>query len=206
MSILPWNRSRNKKTWVEEFVVKTADLSWAADARRESLDRLFGATEDLAIAEIRYYHERRATWRWASGIVRLLAWAFGSLGIALPLWASARAQGGAAFAAWGYVMLAIAGAFVAANALFGGTAGHTRYWNAQLALERLVMLQRIQWQRLRSQASGSLSDAQLAEAFGLIQGFGTSVYAVIAEESTLWASTITEAVEKYATTVKSSGK
>ncbi|MBV9880018.1 MAG: SLATT domain-containing protein, partial [Gemmatirosa sp.] len=193
MPRLPGRTAKDAPTWIETFVSRTAHVSWEPQARRQSLDQMFAAAEELAIAEIRYYHVRRGWWRWLSGAARFLAWIFGSIGLVMPLLAAARgtaSSGGASgasggLAAWGYVMLAIAGAFIAANALFGGTSNHTRYMIAQLALERLVMAKRVEWQRLRAGFGEPVSEAQLAEALTLVETFGSGVYAAISEESSL---------------------
>ena len=116
---------------LREFRNATQGLVWDDGKVVESLTQLFRAVDKLAEAEVSYYYRRRGTRAWISGIARLSAWLFGSIGLLLPLLAVTTNPGFKEWTQYGYVFLAAAASCLAANSLFGGTEGHIRFVSTQ---------------------------------------------------------------------------
>jgi hypothetical protein len=103
-----------------EFVIGTRFPLKFGCHRYSTLSQLYGAVDDLAAAEVRYYYRRRMTRAWISGISRLLAWVSGTIGLLLPLLAATANPEFKDLAQYGYVFIAIAASCLTANSLFGG--------------------------------------------------------------------------------------
>lgn len=176
------------------FRQTTQDLKWDEEDVAESLAILFNAVDLLAEAEVAYYYRRRGTRAWISGVTRFGGWLFGSIGLLLPLLASATGSAFQQWAAFGYVALAIAASCFAANSLFGGTAGHIRFVATQLELEKLMTATRISWCRYLSQDhAGDISNA----GFSLILNYAEELYAITLSETGLWGELLLKELSVY---------
>ncbi len=174
------------------FREQTAGLTWEPAALAASLGVLFGAVDDLAEKEARYYYRRRGTRAWLSGVTRTCAWLFGSMGLLLPLLAS---TDGALFRAWGpygYAFLALAASALAANALFGGSEGHVRFVATQLELEKLITASRIAWcEHLAGlNNSGNMTPEEREQGFALILGYATKLHETAISETGRWGEAL----------------
>lgn len=182
-------------------------LTWPSTERRASVSILFNKIDELAEFELKYYYRRRNTRALISTIARLGGWAFGAAGLLLPLLA-ATDPSRKDWAAWGYVALAAAGSCFGANALFGGTSGHASFVAAQLAIERLIIENRLAWAKVIAEtqpqpgASDQLDDAQLTAALDLIHNYTKSVYTITANETENWRNSTLEELSKSALLIK----
>ena len=183
------------------FARATSSLQWQAEERAQSLQRLFEEVGELAEAEIRYYYDQRRRGRRLSIAARATAWVLGSLGLAAPL-VAATDTAWEVLAKWGYVLLAGSASAIAANSLFGGSSAHARYVVAQLDLERLLTIYRLDWARLRSKSSFALTPEQTDEAFALIREFGLAFYKILTDETNLWGKALAEAIDQYSTSTR----
>lgn len=177
------------------FKSRVAELSWGRDDLPKSLDTLFHAIDDLAKAEIDYYYKRRKAWARMSGICRAIAWVFGSIGVLIPLAGSLNSFSPYLNPNLGYLFLAIAGAFLAANSLFNWTEGHIRYLKAQLAIESLVTSYRIAWCRNLATFDSGAPDPQ--GSFELIADYAAALHEAISAESGEWGEAILTELKKY---------
>jgi len=189
---------------MHQFRERMQHVSWDKSALLDSLSTLFDAVDDLAEAEVRYYYRRRGTRAWLSGLFRLAAWVFGAIGLLVPLLAAT----GEPFTTWGpygYVSLALAASFLAANALFGGTTGHVRFVSTQLELEKLVTSSRIAWYRYVARVRAmDLTDEEIENGFVLIQAYAQSLYAATIAEAGHWGEALLAELLKYQKTIEES--
>jgi hypothetical protein len=123
---------------LDDFKQKLLGLSWEAGKEIASIKGAFEAVDALANSEVLYYYSERRSRSRLSGWLRFFSWLFGTVGILLPLLATAYLPSSAGLMPWGYVALAIAASLLTANALFGASTGHIRFVTAQLSLEKLM--------------------------------------------------------------------
>ena len=183
------------------FAQATSTLSWEPDQRAQSLQHLFVSIGELADAEIRYYYKRRTQGRLLSVVARVTAWILGSLGLLAPLVAATNPQWDW-LAKWGYVLLAGSASAIAANSLFGGSRAHTRYVIAQLDLERVLTLFRIDWAHLRSTQGPVPTSEQLEQAFSLFREFSVAFHKILTDETNLWGKALADAIDQYSAQAK----
>jgi hypothetical protein len=188
---------------LSRFLGETVDLDWAPEQALASFTSLFKALNALAEAEVRYYYKRRVHWRWLSLAPRALGWAFGTAGALIPLLASTNPDNLRGLTPWGYVCLALAASFFAANSLFGGSSGHIRFATAQLGLERLITRFRLEWYFFIASLQGApLSDEQITKALDITSRFIEDFYQVILAETGSWAEALLAEFEKYRQSVE----
>ena len=179
---------------IQAFRTKLEGIKWDSQNLVASLSILFAAVDDLAEAEVKYYYRRRGTRAWISGITRIMAWLLGSTGLLLPLLAGTAPI----FKDWGqygYVCLAGAASFLAANSLFGGTDGHIRFVSTQLELERLITGARVGW--CKYLAGPHNADEDVAQGFSLILNYATSLHTATITETGRWGETLIAELAKY---------
>lgn len=82
-----------------------------------SVTKVFDAIADFAELELRSHYRRRNTRPAVSTATRLSSWAFGAIGLRIPLVADADPMR-KDWSAWGYVALAATGTCFGANARF----------------------------------------------------------------------------------------
>jgi hypothetical protein len=213
--LLAWVRlgadrtGRGAPAQISRFRDSLEALRWDAGSREVSIRALGIALVDLALAEVDYYYGRRRRTRWVSGVLRFMAWLFGTAGILTPLVDTAIA-GGSSVSPWGYVLLGIAAAMLAANTLFEGTLGHVRSTRAQLALEQLIVEFSLKWNVLLAEHAGfGIRDADpdqtlhpgvqalFAEALTFARGFAH----VINDETGTWAVSVVAALQEIRATL-----
>lgn len=170
-------------------------LSWDQANLAESLDVLFQAVDDLAIAEVLYYYRRRGTRAWISGISRFAAWVFGTIGLLLPLFAATKHAVFSNFEDYGYVFLGLAASCLGANSLFGGTEGHVRFVSTQLEIERLITQKRIAWFEYLALQDGN--DRENSKAFALILDYANALHELTIEETGRWGVALLDDLAKY---------
>ncbi len=179
---------------IADFRARTEGLRWDPDHLDTSLRALFAAVDALAEAEIAYYHRRRGTRAWISGVTRVAAWILGSIGLLLPLLAATPSPRWQAWGQYGYVFLAAAASALAANSLFAGTEGHIRFVSTQLELERLVVASRVEWYRYL--ALPRESDEDLSRGFGLILDYAHNLHSAVLQETGRWGETLLAELSK----------
>jgi len=182
------------------FMQAVRDLNWTQAHAGASLSVLFTAVDQLAEAEVAYYHRRRGTRAWISGVTRFGAWICGSFGLLLPLLGSTDAPEFRHLGQYGYAFLAVAASFLAANSLFGGTDGHIRFVSTQLNLERLITASRIRW--CRHLAESSTTQEDLAKGFDIVLAYAADLHATTLSETDRWGEGLLTALEKYRQTME----
>jgi len=178
-----------------KFREATQELLWDEAHVIESLSQLFCAVDDLAEAEVNYYYRRRTTRAWISGVSRLVAWVAGTIGLLLPLLAATATPEFKDLALYGYVFIAIAASSLVANALFGGTQGHIRFFTTQLELEKLMTKARISWCRYLGLRSSDNDDYKAG--FLLIQEYATELHTTTISETGRWGETIIKELANF---------
>ena len=179
---------------IAEFRARTEGLSWDPEQLDASLRTLFSAVDALAETEIAYYHRRRGTRAWISGVTRLAAWILGSVGLLLPLLAGTASPRWQEWGQYGYVFLAGAASALAANSLFAGTEGHIRFVSTQLELERLVVASRVEWYRYL--ALPRETDEDVSRGFNLILDYGQRLHGAVLQETGRWGETLMAELSK----------
>lgn len=204
-SMINWIRGQRPESpnRIEEFRRKIEELNWGQQKSKESLSALFHAVDALAELEIRYYHRRRNTRAWISGVTRTFAWFFGTVGLLLPLLAGTGLSTLDDVGQLGYVFLAAAASFLAANSLFGGTAGHIRFVAAQLELEKLTTSARIGWCHYLSKPEET--DPAHDIGFDLILAYAAALYACTISETGHWGEKTIKELESFQKSIKTKG-
>jgi hypothetical protein len=177
---------------ISNFLGATAQIDWT-DISTDGWKLIFEKCTELVSGEICYYYKSRKSSKRTSFWFRVFALIFGTAGFLAPLLEVAGCKGAAPF---GYLLLAISAALLAANTLFGGTSGHTRYVVAQLNLERILTLMVIEWSKLSS--SNASNEAKAA----FINEKMCDVYSIILEETDVWGKALAQAVDAYEKNVK----
>jgi len=171
------------------------DVAWDQINTKDSLSHLFQAVDTLAVAEVDYYYRRRGTRAWISGIARLGAWSFGTIGLLLPLLAATKNPYFANWGDYGYVFLAAAASCLGANSLFGGTEGHIRFVATQLEIEKLITQARIAWFAYLSTLSTDNNDYK--QGFLLIQNYANDLHTISIEETGRWGKNLSLELAKF---------
>lgn len=182
---------------LEHFLAALRALSWE-NSQKSALLGIFDALDELAYQEVRYYYAARVLHRRVSFFTRALAFAFGSLGLLVPLLAAANPKLLGWMSPYGYLLLAASAAALAANRLFGATGGHIRFVSTQLELEQLLTgfrLERISW--LAKHEAEKLSKEGTHEALQLFRNFVERFYRVLRSETTVWGRSISEALREF---------
>lgn len=188
-----------------QFRAQVLEAAWPPAKHAEDMRILFRAVDDLATAEVRYFFRRRRTRAALSGMFRTSAWICGTAGVLLPLLAATNRQDPTAWAPWGYVLLAAAASFLAANALFGGSSGHVRFVLTQLALESLITASRIEWCAFEAnRLQGDLAPEAIQAGFDLIRAYAGKFYELSISETGQWGETLLAELNKYGEGVKRS--
>ncbi len=175
-------------------------LVWDDGNVVESLTQLFRAVDELAEAEVSYYYRRRGTRAWISGITRLSAWLFGSVGLLMPLLAVTANPEFKEWAQYGYVFLAAAASCLAANSLFGGTEGHIRFVSTQLELEKMIAKARISWCQYLSQQGNDNQDSE--SGFLLIHDYANELHTITISETGHWGETLLKELAMFQKTIE----
>ena len=177
------------------FMQTIQGLSWKESDRLSSLSALFSAVDALAEEEVAYYHRRRGTRAWVSGLTRAGAWVCGSVGLLLPLLAATGSPSLRDAGQFGYAFLGLAASFLAGNSLFGGTDGHVRFVVTQMNLERLITASRIRWCQYVSGSTASSED--IGKGFEIILAYAEELHATTIAETDRWGQGALAALEKY---------
>lgn len=172
---------------ISQFLKATSEIDWV-DGTSDSWKQVFIQCTGLIKCEIEYYYKSRMSSRRTSFWFRLFALVFGTAGFLAPLLDAAGIKGAGPF---GYLLLALSAACFAANSLFGGTSGHTRYVVAQINLEKTLTLMVIEWSKLIG------NNASIEEKADFIKEKMSQVYSIILEETDVWGEALAQAVEAY---------
>jgi hypothetical protein len=179
---------------IKSFLESIGTLDWK-DAG-VSIDALCREAFELLRHEVNYYYEVRQSRQRLSLFFRVALLVFGSLGMLAPLADAAQLYEGAS--GLGYLFLVVAGIFMAANSLFGGTAGHGRIVTTQISLEKVIAVGSVQWNALKSRFDGATDKAAIEkEMFDFIAKLLESGYQLILDETSDWAKTLNESVSNY---------
>ena len=185
---------------IEAFRKMLEGLSWDHANVHSSLNTLFNAVDDLAEAEVSYYYRRRGTRAWISGVTRSGAWILGTIGLLLPLLAGTEIELFKQWGQYGYAFLAASASCLAANSLFGGTAGHIRFVSTQLELERLITTSRIGW--CEYLASSKEVNDDLSQGFTLILSYANALHEVTIAETGRWGERVLSELAKFQKTIE----
>lgn len=178
---------------IKEYLESVQSLDWADSAL--AFDTLFDNSVKLIRFEIEYYYKIRKSKKSLSGLLLFGALLFGSLGVFAPL---AEMAGLYEIGSYGYLLLAVAGAFLTANNLFGGTSGHIRYVTTQLGLERRVGVGTIKWNELKKTYQSSTDKSGIEqEMFKFLVEFMDDCYSLVSEETSEWDHALKTALADY---------
>lgn len=175
---------------ITKFLEETSNIDWSS-ATPDGWKCIFDKCTGLIKGEIDYYYKSRKRNRRLSFWFRLLALLFGTAGFLAPLLEATGLAGLKGSAPFGYLFLAISAAFFAANSLFGGTSGHTRYVVTQINLEKNLTLMVVEWGNIISRNSSNEAKADF------IKEKMTDVYSIILEETDVWGKALAQAVDAY---------
>lgn len=196
-NILEWIKGEGPEnpSRIKDFRARLDGLVWDEIPSKQSIDILFNAVNDLAEAEVSYYFRRRRTRALVSSITRILAWVFGTVGLLLPLLTGANPEIYKSWGPYGYLFLATAGSFLAANSLFGGTHGHIRFVVTQLEIEKLITNARIGWCKFL--AMPVQEGEGLDQGFELVLSYATALHAITILETGKWGESTLTALAKF---------
>jgi hypothetical protein len=181
-----------------EFLDAMSSAPWQGSPE-SALDRTFLALNELIHHEVLFYYAARRRHRRLSTLNRGLAIVLGTAGALAPLLAGADPDRFRHIGAYGYPLLVGAAAMLLVNRLFGATGGHIRYVTAQLQLERLITLFRLNWAEVLAHRGGSsLSTAGIVQAFDLLRTFVLDAHKIIQDETNVWGKSVAEALDEYA--------
>jgi hypothetical protein len=184
---------------IKGFLESIQRLDWKDPA--VSLDALCQQAFELLRFEVDYYYRIRQTKRRLSLVFRVAVLIFGSLGMLAPLAEAAKLHDGVG--GMGYLFLAVAGVFLAANSLFAGTSGHGRIVTTQLSLEKVIAVGSVQWNELRSRRGAAPDKAAVEkEMFDFIVKLLETGYQLILDETADWAKSLNESIANYETGIK----
>lgn len=187
---------------IASFREAVLNLQWDEKNCNNALSVLFREIDKLAEAEVSYYFRRRRTRSLLSGVFRTGAWISGTAGALLPLLATADKSWFGTWGTLGYVLLALAASFLAANALFGGTSGHARFVSAQLTLEKLITAKRVDWCELACQMERLGNTPEIvARGFAIVREYSEAFYSATLSETAEWSRSVVEEASKYAKSV-----
>jgi hypothetical protein len=183
----------------QAFIFKLENLKWDKDNVVSSLSSLFVAVDELAQTEVRYYYGWRRMRAVVSVITRIIAWVSGSIGLLIPLLAGTTVPILRELGQYGYVALAIAASFLAANSLFCGTDGHIKFMSTQIKLERIITDARIMW--CKYLAGTHETDQEITQGFALILAYSNDLYTTTIAEIDLRGEALMSELTKYQKTV-----
>lgn len=173
---------------MKELSDALAALVWDQETTPAALKVVFEQLSRLAHAELRYYYMRRKAAARRAGAFRLLAWLLGTIGVLVPVVQPLFTSLPSTFLNWGYLAIALAGAFVVADSVFSGTEAHSRYVTAQLRIESIFSKFALEWQALRiaydSQPSSLAATALIERAIAYAGSFHESLGVETAEWKT----------------------
>ena len=196
------NNRYDEPTRLKEFFHTVNAKEWSDETILENLNKIYIALNKLIQSDVEYYDARRKKQRGLSTFTRGGAFIFGTAGILAPLLQSANPALFNNFAAYGYPLLAIAGAFLVWNRLFGATGGHIRYVIAQFDLGLLITGFRLDWSEwLAHNTRLPPEKDQINKAFKLFHNFSDQAYQIVQEETKVWGKTISDVLEEYANSI-----
>lgn len=179
---------------IRAFLEKTASLDWSN--RKESLSTLKNEAFELLNHEVAYYYRIRQDKKSLSGYLRFGMLLFGTLGILAPLAEAAKIY---EVGNYGYLLLAVSGAFLTANNLFGGTTGHARFVTTQLQLEKIIAVGTVKWNELENKLDQDADKAPEIELemFQFIIRTLEDAYQLIIEETNEWNESLKTALADF---------
>jgi SMODS and SLOG-associating 2TM effector domain 2 len=182
---------------LSEFRTTMQGLIWGAQGQA-SLDQLFWLVDGLAFCEVEYYYRVRRSRAFWSGTLRIMGLILATVGILCPLMSAANRVYFSEIGVYGYAFLAAAGGTFAANELLGGSSGHIRFVSAQLALEKLITVARVDWASYLQQiAEKPLPDQESKKGFEIVAKYTDGFYSIVLSETGNWSKTLTEALKKF---------
>jgi len=178
---------------IKIFLEKTGSLAW--DDARASLEVLYKEAFELLRHEVAYYYRIRQSKKILSGWFRFCALLFGTLGVLAPLADAAKLYD---VGELGYLLLAIAGAFITANNIFGGTSGHARFVTTQLSLEQIIAIGAVKWNQLKMKHQIEKNKESVEqEMLDFIVSTIEASYKLILEETSEWNDALKSALTDY---------
>lgn len=179
---------------IRKFLDNTTSLDWSN--AREALTILKNEAFQLVYYEASYYYRIRQGKKLLSGYLRFGMLLFGTLGVLAPL---AEAANIYEVGVYGYLFLAVSGAFLTANNLFGGTSSHARLVTTQFQLEKIITVGTMKWNELERKLNqnGEKSLEIESRMFQLIVETLENAYKLIIDETNEWGETLKTAMEDF---------
>ena len=181
---------------------------WPADSVA-AIDKFYDKTVSAAEERVRWYNEKAGRMGLRSRRLRLAAIVAGTIGTLLPLIHAASGVGvgneavtWGALGGWGYVALALAGAFIAADRAFGYSTSWIRYRAAEIEIGKRIVAFRYDWAIEMCKLGGRLPNSdEVASLLELQREFVTAVENRAAEETQDWIrefkSSLSELAKAY---------
>jgi hypothetical protein len=161
-------------------------------------DEIYAWVSAKAQDQITWYHDSRQPKRTGSRLLRGLAIVFGAIGALAPVIAAIFNEHNSDIIGWGYVFLAVAGACIAGDRLFGLSSGWIRYILTQFKLEMLLLEFQYDWviKKVPNQSN--------EERIGLIRDFHKNVKNLVNDETNAWAAEFQTNLAELEKTLKTS--
>jgi hypothetical protein len=175
---------------IKQFSEIISTLVWDRENSRASLIRVFNELSQLALAELRYYYSRRKAASRRASTFRFFAWLLGVVGVATPIAHPIFPNVSDKFLNWGYLAVALAGAFVVADKVFSGSEAHARFVAAQLRIEQVYSKFALEWQALLLAYDSEPSPVSAAALLEKAIGYADTFHDSLGAETTEWRSTL----------------
>jgi SMODS and SLOG-associating 2TM effector domain 2 len=173
--------------WGRDLSVRQFPLGdWGEPAER--LEELYRWSEERALEAIEWYHRDRRWKRRGARVLRYLAALLGVAGAAAPLVGLAGVRHGVTD--WGYVLLLLAAACLAADRGFGLTSGWMRDVSTGQALQRRLEAFQFDWasecvREVLGPTEGTASEAA-ERCLGVLRRFCEDVSDMVRTETSEW--------------------
>ena len=191
-------------------------ISWldgAAD--QKAWDTLVGKLSLIFQRELNYYYSQRRKAAIAK-FLRWAAWGVGTLGLLCPLLVPLVSGKDSALEArlpiaWlpvpiaplGYLLIALAGALLAANRFLGLTEGHIRFATTQLQLEAEISALNFGWVAIKAKAASG-DPLNVDDTLKLVAGARHRLHEIVLSETQNWATQTAAQEAAHAQSLKAS--
>jgi len=162
---------------------------WDMSNSTESLKRVYEWAIQKAQSNIEWYQRKIKSKRFCSQVFRGLSIFFAAVGTLFPLIDATKISGDENLGQWGYVLFALAAAFLGFDRYFGVSTGWMRYIVTQMSLERTLKAFQYDWITLIAQQQESqLTQDETLPLLEKLKDFSLQVDTLVKQETDLWVS------------------
>ncbi len=164
---------------------------WSPDKVDSALHRLYELTINAAKDQINYYNRKAQVAREWSRWLRVFAIIAGTIGALVPLLQVGLGGTGRedlGMGPWGYVFLALAGAFLFADRAFGTSSSWIRFRRAQRQLSKRIVEFQTGWATAMSQMGGWEDEKKgiRQKLLQLQKEFALDIEQIVGDETEAW--------------------